>query len=91
MIWHHRDSIDFQLIAFTDPLEDFLQTLGYRSLQDELAVLGYPDEVILEIVDRMFGTIDSADRAYGNGIIRLRRISAFLPPASCRVSSGGSL
>jgi hypothetical protein len=91
MIGSHFQGVNLQFIPFSDPVEDLSQTLSYRALQDELAVFRDPHEVVLEVIDGVFGTFDGTHPVYSNGRIRLRRISAFLPPASWGVSSGGSL
>ena len=49
--------------------------------------------VALELVSNVLGFIPERTHVAttNNNLIRLRRISAFLPPASWRISSGGSL
>jgi len=91
MLRHHFHSINLKLVPFRYSTKDLLQTLCYRTCQDELAVLGNPNKMVLEIVDSVFRTFDRTHSSYRSGLIRLRRISAFLPAASCGVSSGALL
>jgi len=91
VIRHYLQRVNLHLIAFRDTLEDLLQTLSHRTFQNQFPVLRNPNKVVLEIVDCMLGSFDRAHLAYTNKQIRLQRISAFLPPASWGVSSGGSL
>ncbi len=91
MIRHHFHRINLHIVPLRYPTKDFLQTFCYCTSQDELTVLGNPYKVVLEIVNSVFRAFDRAHDSYRSGLIRLRRISAFLPAASCGVSSGGLL
>ncbi len=88
VIRHYFQRIYFQLVAFRNTVEDRFQTLCHRACKDQPPILGYPDKVILEIVDCVFRSLHNTHLSDTNYRIRLRRISAFLPPASCGVSSG---
>ena len=91
VIRHYFKRINLQFVAFRNTVEDLLQALSNRTFQNQFSVLRDPNKVVLEVVNRMLGSFDGAHSIYGNGRIRLRRIPAFLPPASWGVSSGGSL
>ena len=91
MVRHHFHSINFQLVSLRYPPKDLLQAFCYRPCQDELAVLGNPNKMVLEIVDSVLRPFDRTHSSYHSELIRLRRISTFLPAASCGVSSGGLL
>lgn len=74
-------------------LPSLLPRLHHGTFKDQLSVLRNPNKVILEVVDCVFPPFDKAHLSDTNYRIRLRlrRISAFLPAASCGVSSGGPL
>ena len=91
MVRHYLHRINLKPVPFRYPTKDLLQTLRYLTRQDELPILGNPNKVVLEIVYGMFRTFDRTHSSYRSGLIRLRRISAFLPAASCGASSGGLL
>lgn len=91
VIRHYFERINLQLVAFCNAVEDRLQTLRHGTFKDQLSVLRNPNKVILEVVDCVFPPLDKAHLSDTNYRIRLRRISAFLPAASCGVSSGGPL
>ena len=91
MIRHYFKRINLHLVAFLNAVEDPLQTLRHKTFKDHPSILRNPNNVILEIVDSVFRTFDGTHLPDTNCHIRLRRISAFLPPASCGVSSGAPL
>lgn len=91
VIRHHFHRIYLQLVSLRNPFKDLFQPLAYLTSQYQLAIFRCPHKVILQIVYRVFGSSYRAHLAQFRGWIRLRRISAFLPPASWRVSSGGPL
>jgi len=91
VILHHLHRINLQLVSLCNPLKHFLQSLSHLSLKNQFSILGNPNKMVLQIVNRMLSTLHSAHASYRNTTIRLRRISTFLPPASWRVSSGGPL
>lgn len=91
MVGHHLHRIDFQVVAASDVLKDLFQTLSHRSLQYKFAVFRGSDEMVFEIINRMFGTFDRTHPEQGKDWICLRRMSTFFPPASSGVSSGGLL
>lgn len=66
-------------------------TLHNRTLENQFAIHRNSNKVIFEIVNRVFGRFDRTHMLYSNCIIRLRRISSFLPTASCGVSRGDPL
>ena len=91
MIRHHLKRINLHLVTLCNALKDLLQPFSNTTLQDQLAVLRNPNKVILEVVHRVPSSPNRAHLSHTNSFIRLRRISAFLPPASWGVSTGGPL
>ena len=91
VVSHHLKCVNLKLIALCNTLENILQAIPYRTLQNHFTVLRNPNKVVLEVVHRMLATLNRAHLPYTNSRIHLRRISAFLPPASWGVSSGGFL
>jgi len=92
VVRHHLKRVNLQLVALCNALENLLQALSHRTLQNQFTVLWNPNKVVLEVVHRVLGTLDRVHLPDTNSRIRLRRISAFLPPESfSRVSSRGSL
>ena len=88
VIRHYFKRINLHLVTFGNAVEDRLQTLRHGTFKDQLPILRNPNKVILEVIDCMFRPFDKAHLPDTKYQIRLRRISAFLPPASCGVSSG---
>jgi hypothetical protein len=86
VVRHHLKRVNLKLVALCNALENLLQTISHRTLQNQFAVLRNPDEVVLEVVHRVLGTLNRTHLPYTNSRIRLWRISAFLPPASWGVS-----
>ena len=80
-IGHYLQGVNLQPISRSNAVENLFQALSHRPFQDKLAVFRNPNKVVLQVINRMFGTFNRIHPAYGNGRIRLRRISAFLPPA----------
>ncbi len=91
MVRHRFHHINLQVVTHRNPTKDLLQTFRYWTRQGRLPILGHPNEMVLEIINSVFRPFDQTHDSYRNGLIRLRRISSFLPAASCRVSSGGLL
>jgi len=91
MIRHHLKRVNFHLITLCNTIKDLLQSFSNTTLQDQLPVLRSPNEVILEVVHCVPSSPNRAHLSHTNSFIRLRRISASLPPASWGVSTGGPL
>jgi len=91
MIRHHLKRINLHLITLCNTLKDLLQPFSNATLQDQLPVLRNPNEVILEVVHRVPSSLNRTHLLHTNSLIRLQRISAFLPPASWGVSTGEPL
>jgi len=91
MVCHYFHRIYLQLVSLRNPLKHLLQSLSHCSSEYQFPVLGYPNKMVLQIVNRMLAALDLAHATYRNTTIRLRRISVFLPPASWGVSNGGLL
>ena len=79
VVRHHLKRVNLQPVALCSALEDLLQALSHRTLQNQFTVLRSPNQVVLEVVHHVLGTLDRVHFAYTNSIIQLRRISAFLP------------
>ena len=91
MIRHHLKRINLHLITVCNPLKDLLQPFSNTTLQDQLPVLRNPNKVIFEVVHCVPSLLNWTHLLHTNSMIRLRRISASLPPASWGVSTGEPL
>jgi len=91
MIRHHLKRINLHLITLCNTLKDLLQPFSNVTLQDQLPVLRNPNKVVLEVVHCVPSSLNWTHLLHTNSLIRIRRISAFLPPASWGVSTGEPL
>jgi len=92
MIRHHLKRINLHLITPCNPLKDLFQPFfSNTTLQDQLPVLRNPNKVIFEVVHWVPSLLNWTHLLHTNNMIRLRRISAFLSPASWGVYTGEPL
>ncbi len=60
MVFHHLHGINLQIIRGRNLVKEILDRLGHLPDQQRLAVLGGPDDVILQVINGM-GTCFVAD------------------------------
>ena len=91
VIGHYLKCIYLDIVTACYAFKYIFQGITYFVLGEQFPVFRNPDEVVLQIVDRMSGTFCWNHLRLWYQIVCLRQTTAFIPAASYGVFSGESL
>jgi hypothetical protein len=89
MIRLNRQFINLPFVFVSDAPDYCFDEFRYIAFQYRLTILGRPDKMVFQIIDRMAGSFDGTQRLSFSSSPRPTNFTAFIPAASCEAFCGG--